>query len=81
MKFKPGDLIEEVVDGQADARCIVLNRENHPIVPGLAVYTLHLMWARAITRVRSHSPGETLILTSTVVESPHDDYYWRKSEV
>lgn len=80
MKFEPGDLIEEVVDGQADARCIVLKHENHPVVPGLGVYTLHLMWAREHPRPR-HSPGETLILTSTVVESPHDDYYWRKNEI
>jgi len=80
MKFEPGDLIDEVVDGEADARCIVLKHENHPVVPGLVDYTLYLMWARESPHPR-HSPGETLILTSTVVESPHDDYYWRKNEV
>ena len=78
MKFEPGDLIEEVVDGQADARCIVVKLKNHPVVPELSDYTLHLIWVRESPRAR-HSPGETLILTNTVVESPHDDYYWRKA--
>ena len=80
MKFEPGDLIEEVVDGQADARCIVLKHENHPVVPGLSDYTLYVTWTESTSRPR-HSPGETLILTCTVVESPHDDYYWRKNEI
>ena len=78
MKFEPGDLIEEVVDGQADARCVVVKLENHPVVPGLSDYTLYLMWAAPSDRERL-SPGETLILTNAVVESPHDDYYWRKA--
>ena len=78
MKFEPGDLIEEVVDGQADARYIVVKLENHPVVPGLSVYTLYLMWATPQDRPR-HSPGETLVFTNAVFESPHDDYYWRKA--
>jgi len=78
MKFEPGDLIEEVVNGQSDARCIVLKHRNHPVVSELSEYTLYLMWARE-SPIPRHSPGETLILSSTVVESPHDDYYWRKN--
>jgi hypothetical protein len=78
MKFEPGDLIEEVVDGQADARCIVVKLKNHPVVPGLTDYTLYLVWAAPQDYPR-HSPGETLILTNVVVESSDDDYYWRKA--
>ena len=78
MKFEPGDLIEEVVDGQAEAQCIVLKYENHPVVPGLLEYYLYLTWTESASRPR-YSPGETLILTNTVVESPHGDYYWRKA--
>ena len=81
MKFEPGDLIDEVVNGQSDARCIVLKHETHPVVSGLSEYTLYLMWAGGVGGGRRLRPGETLILSSTVVESPHDDYYWRKHEV
>jgi hypothetical protein len=80
MKFEPGDLIEEVVNGQADARCIVLKHETHPVVSGLSEYTLYLMWAGGNAGGRRLRPGETLILSNTVLESPHDDYYWRKNE-
>jgi hypothetical protein len=77
MKFEPGDLIEEVVDGQADARCIVVKLENHPVVPGLSDYTLYLVWAAP--QAWGHPPWKTLILTNAVVESSDDDYYWRKA--
>jgi len=78
MKFKPGELIDEIIEGELQSRCLVLSHRKHPVVPGLTDYTIYVIWNGRSNR--QHSPGETLILTNTIIESPHDDYYWRKNE-
>ena len=33
MKFKPGELIDEIIEGEFQSRCLVLSHRKHPVVP------------------------------------------------
>lgn len=84
-KFQRGDIIEETSHTERCGRFIVLNcrlddPDNENPMHHIGVYTLLMLWCNPDLGYHpsEYSPGSTLHMGVSVVESNEEDYYWTK---